>query len=426
MAGKDIIAMSLREVKRLKVIQEAVDRHITQKTAASMTGLSERQVRRLVKVVKEEGDIGIIHKARGKTSTRKTPEELRERTLNLYKRRYNGFGPTLASEKLAELDGILVSKETLRKWLIEVGLWKKKRKATYHRQWRPRRECFGEMIQMDGSHHDWLEGRGPEMVLMGYIDDATNNVFGRFYDYEGTMPAMESFRLYVKKYGLPISVYLDRHTTYKSSKKLTEWEELEGLEPMSQFERALKELGVEVIHAYSPQAKGRVERLFGILQDRLVKEMRLRGIKTKEEANAFLKEYLPLYNRKFRMSPANKTDAHVKLPGHFNLDNYLCIKTERTVRNDNTIAYNGSRYQIEEEASEKVIVQERLDGSMRVTCKGLRLRYREIAEEPKKKPAKSVDRRKFRRPSTPAKNHPWKRWNHKFVGKGGISRYGSV
>ncbi len=427
MAGKDIIEMSLREVKRLKVIQETLDKHITQKDAASMIRLCERQVRRLVKVVREEGDSGVVHKARGKTSTRKTPEKFRDKTLSIYKHKYNGFGPTLASEKLSELDGILVSKETLRKWLIEVGLWKRKRKGTSHRQWRPRKECFGEMVQMDGSEHDWLEGRGPELVLMGYIDDATNNVFGRFYDYEGTMPAMESFKFYVRKYGLPISVYLDRHTTYKSNGKLTPEEELKGMtEPKSQFERALEELGVEVIHAYSPQAKGRVERLFGVLQDRLVKEMRLRGIKTANEANDFLKEYLPVYNRKFRMCPGNSTNAHVQLPKHFNLDNYLCIKTERTVRNDNTIAHKGRLYQIEEDAAKKVIVQERLDGSMRVTCKRVSLRYREILERPKKETIKTVDRRKFRRPSTPAKNHPWKRWNHKFVGKGGIPKHGSI
>ena len=171
------------------------------------------------------------------------------------------------------------------KFVFEAGFWKKRRKLSGFRQWRPRKECFGQMVQMDGSHHDWLEGRGPKLVLMGYIDDATNRTYGRFYDYEGTLPAMDSFREYVKKYGLPMSVYLDRHTTYKSSKKLTEWDEVEGIEFLSQFERALKELDVEVIHALSPQAKGRIERLFGVLQDRLVKEMRLAGITTKEQAN---------------------------------------------------------------------------------------------------------------------------------------------
>ena len=317
MAGRHIIIMSLEEVRRLKIVQSAIDRRITQKSVSSILGLSERQVRRLVKVVREEGDCGIIHKSRGRPSNRRISDELRGRALSLYKERYSDFGPTLATEKLSELDGIEISDETLRKWLIAEGFWKKRRKRSIYRQWRPRKECFGEMVQLDGSHHDWLEGRGSRLVLMAYIDDATNTTYAMFYDYEGTIPAMDSFRGYVKMYGLPISVYLDRHTTYKSSKKLTEWEEVAGIESLSQFERALKELGVEVIHAMSPQAKGRVERLFGVLQDRLVKEMRLRGIKTKDEANAFLEEYLSRHNERFRVCPANEADAHVRLPGYF-------------------------------------------------------------------------------------------------------------
>ena len=167
------------------------------------------------------------------------------------------------------------------------------------------------MVQMDGSHHDWLEGRGPKLVLMGYIDDATNRVYGRFYDYEGTLPAMESFKGYVKIYGFPISVYLDRHTTYKSSKKLTEWEEIAGIEPLSQFERALKELGVKVIHARCRRPREESRGLFGVLQDRLVKEMRLRGIKTKEEANTFFED-ISLTMTGSGCVAANETDAHVR------------------------------------------------------------------------------------------------------------------
>jgi hypothetical protein len=267
------------------------------------------------------------------------------------------------------------------------------------------------MVQLDGSHHDWLEGRGPELVLMGYIDDATNTTYGRFHDYEGTMPAMESFQGYVRKYGLPISVYLDRHTTYKSPKKLTEWEKIEGMEqPLSQFERALAELGVEAIHALSPQAKGRIERLFGVLQDRLIKEMRLKGIETKEEANKFLAEYLPRYNEKFKVCPANEHDAHVRLPGNYNLDRYLCIKTERTIRNDNTLAHDGRLYQVEEKAtSKKVVVEVRTDGSLRIMSKGVALKYREIVERPKKERAVKTDQRAYNRPPKPSKDHPWKR-----------------
>lgn len=431
MAGKDIIEMSLREVKRLKVVQEAIDRHITQKAAASIMGLSERQARRLVKVVREEGDRGIIHKSRGRPSNRKTPGKVKDKVFLLYREKYHEFGPTLASEKLLELDGIKVSDETLRLWLIEAGLWQKKRKRSSHRQWRQRKECFGEMVQMDGSHHDWLEGRGPELVLMGYIDDATNTTFARFYDYEGTAPAMDSFKRYVRKYGLPQSVYLDRHTTYKSTRKLTEWEELEGLEPMSQFERALEELGVEVIHAYSPQAKGRIERLFGVLQDRLIKEMRLRGIKTKDEANVFLGEYLPKYNKRFRVCPANNTEVHVRLPRYFNLDKYLCIKTERTVRNDNTIAHNGKLYQIEAGTkTKKVMVEERLNGTMHVVSPvrdkslngvrdGVSLKYKEIEARPIRITVKSLASK--RRPRyIPPKDHPWRRYQYSGSRQAGV------
>ena len=211
MALEDRIEMSLSDLRRLKVVQEAIDHYVTQRSASAMLGLSERQVRRLVKRVRQEQDRGIKHRGRGRPSNNRMPEKLKEKALGLYRKKYQGFGPTLASEKLLEMDGIKLSDETLRKWLLEAGLWKKRRKRSGHRKWRPRKECFGQMVQIDGSHHDWLEGRGAELVLMGYIDDATNTVFGRFYDYEGTMPAMDSFKRYVRKYGLPISVYLDKH-----------------------------------------------------------------------------------------------------------------------------------------------------------------------------------------------------------------------
>jgi hypothetical protein len=412
MAGKDIIEMRLKELKRLKVIHEAIEKHITQETAASLIGVTERQIRRIIKAVREEGDKGIIHKSRGKTSHRRIPEKVKNRTLKLYKKKYHDFGPTLASEKLLELDKITISDESLRKWLMEEGIWKRRRKRSVHKQWRQRKACFGEMVQMDGSDHDWLEGRGVELVLMGYIDDATNTTFAKFYDYEGTIPAMDSFHGYIKKYGIPQSLYLDRHTTYKSPRKLTPEEELEGIpRALSQFERALLELGVKVIHAYSPQAKGRVERLFGVLQDRLVKEMRLRGIKTKQEANDFLQEYLPLFNRQFSIPAANDTDVHVELPKYFNANKALCIRTERTVKNDHTIVLNTNMYQIKDNVTtKKVTVEERMDGSFHVMSKGVSLKYREITERPRKVQI-AQDQRVHNRPPIPLKNHPWRRWD---------------
>lgn len=410
MAGEDIIAMSVRELRRLQVVHGALERRFTQKAAASLIGVSERQFRRLVRSVREGGDRGIIHKGRGRGSNRRLGAGVKARVLRLYRTQYPDFGPTLAAEKLLERDGLEVSRETLRQWLLGAGLWEKRRRRLQHRQWRMRKACCGEMVQMDGSHHAWLEARGPELVLMGYIDDATNTVSGRFYDYEGTMPAMDSFKRYVRRYGLPVSVYLDKHTTYKSQRELTVEEELAGvLQPLSQFERALEELGVAVIHAHSPQAKGRVERLFGTLQDRLVKEMRLRGISSREAANAFLREYLPGYNRRFGVRPANPIDVHVKLERGFNLDRYLCLKTDRTVRNDHTVAYDGKLYQITQPVlSRKVIVQQRFDGSVQmIGAGGMSLKYREITARPPK--AASPQRPRTSRPSRlPARDHPWR------------------
>jgi hypothetical protein len=413
MTGEGILAMRVRDLQRLKVVQRVIEKQVIERVAAGIIGCSERQVRRLVKRVREEGVGGLIHKARGKASNRKFPDKVKKKVVKLYRKKYAGFGPTLASEKLREVEKIAVSDETLRKWLLERGLWRKRRKRSAHRRWRARKECCGEMIQMDGSHHDWLEGRGPALVLMAYIDDATNRVFARFYDYEGTMPAMDSFLRYVRMYGLPQSVYLDRHTTYKSNKKLTPEEELRGQsEPLSQFERALEELGVEVIHAYSPQAKGRIERLFGVFQDRLVKEMRLEGVSTKAKANKFLETYLPRYNRKFGVSAAQEADVHVPVDRHFPLERYLCVKETRTVRNDNTVAYEGQLYQIEERTRVRtVMVEERLNGSLHITSGDVDLKFQAIAQRPKT--AAPPKRPKPRKAHIPAKDHPWRQWHNR-------------
>lgn len=409
MKGKDIIAMSVKEFKRLHVIKKVLDKELTQIKAAVVLELTERQVRRVVRRVRKEGDKGITHKSRGKPSGRRFPEEIKGRVIRLYRDKYPDFGPVFANEKLREVEAIEVSDQTLRNWLIEAGLWQRTRKVKTHRQWRERKEYFGEMVQMDGSHHDWLEGRGPKLVLMGCIDDATNNVYGRFYDYEGTLPAMDSFKRYARRYGLPHGVYLDRHSTYKSTAKPTIEDDLAGRQPQSQFERALDELGVRVIHATSPQAKGRIERSFRTLQDRLVKEMRLAGIKTKDEANEFLKGYLSVHNRRFGVAPAKQGDLHRPIPQGLDLNKVLCIKTKRALRNDFTIAHDKRLYQILDHVNTKgVIVEERMDGRILITYNGMVLRFKEIFARPEK--PKKPFTYKPRKRHIPPKDHPWRNY----------------
>ena len=413
MAGKDFIMASQRELKRLHVAQKVIEGSIKQEEAAEMLSLSERQIRRIVVRVRGEGPQGIVHRSRGRQSNRKYPEELKERVIELYSQNYEGFGPTLAQEKLLERAGISISDETLRLWLIEKGLWKKKRKGRQHRQWRPRKERYGEMLQADGSHHDWFEGRGPACVFMGYIDDATGKVYGRFYEYEGTIPAMDSFRRYIRKYGIPMSLYMDKHTTYKATGKPTIEDELNGTEPLSQFGRALGELGVQLIHAHSPQAKGRVERLFGTLQDRLVKEMRLRGISSIAEANEFLKEYLPIYNRRFTKKAAQAENLHRPIVKGLDLDRILCIKTTRSLKNDYTIAHDKKLYQIEEAVkTKKLMVEDYTDGSMAVFCRAKKVKFREIAERPEKQsaPQQPSEPSVWRKAPAPPKDHPWRKF----------------
>jgi len=410
MAGKDIIMISERELRRLHIIQKVLDKELKQVEAVEILNLTDRQIRRIIKRVRKEGNTGIIHKSRGRTSNRAIPKRVKDKVIKLYREEYGDFGPTLATEKLFGKNKIKIGIQTLRNWLIEDGAWQIKRKHRKHRQWRERKHRFGEMIQIDGSHHDWFEGRGPECVLMGYIDDATNNVFARFYGYEGTLPAMDSFKRYTSPYGLPHSVYIDKHSTYKSTAKPSIEDELSNTEPLSQVGRALKELGVKVIHANSPQAKGRVERLFETLQDRLVKEMRLRGIKTIEEANKFLEYYLPIFNKRFRVKAIEGGNLHRELPKGVDLDKILCIKTKRGLRNDWTVSHNKKLYQVIDHVRTKsVIVEERIDGSMLITHKDANLKYREIAQRPvREEKVEELCIIKSKKAYKPPENHPWR------------------
>lgn len=414
MVRKDIVMLTQEELKKVHVAKKVLEGVTTQIDAAKILSLSDRQIRRIINRIKVEGEKGAAHRSRGKPSGRKLSLKIKEKVILLYKEKYHRFGPTLMAEKLNEIEGIKISDETIRLWLMASGDWQKKRKVRQHRQWRERKEYFGEMVQMDGSHHDWFEGRGPKCVFMGYIDDATGKVFGRFYEYEGTIPAMDSFRQYVRKNGIPMSVYLDKHMTYKSPAEPSIEDELNGTQPMSEFERAMKELGVKVIHAHSPQAKGRIERWFNTLQDRLVKEMRLKGISTIEQANIFLKEYLLVYDKKFSVKPRKEENFHREIPNEMKLDQILCIKTERKLKNDFTISYEGKLYQILEKTNaKKVWVIEQTNGKMKVMYKEESLKFKEITwrpEKAQKKPLVLIPENKFK--YVPPPDHSWR--NFKF------------
>lgn len=410
MAEKDMLTMSRREAKTLHIIHQALDKKITQVEAAHLIGLSDRQIRRLIKRIQSEGDEGICHRSRGKRSNHCIPHKIKEKAIRLFKDRYKDFNLAHATEKFAEIHSITISDETLRLWLNEAKIPYRKRRGRNHRQWRERRAHFGELVQIDGSHHHWFEGRGPVCVFMGYIDDATGTVSGCFYDHEGVIPAMDSMKRYIRRYGIPKSVYLDKHSTYKSQAEPTIEEQLNDQKPMSQFQKSLADLSVEVIHANSPQAKGRVERLFKTLQDRLVKEMRLVGIKSIDEANEFLKTYLPKYNKRFRKKPASEADLHGATPQSRELDRIFCIREERTLRNDFTINHKGKRYQIEEATrAQTVVVEERLDGTIHISYKGRDLRCREIPAPPAKQVSEERVSVVKKKGVTPAATHPWKR-----------------
>lgn len=405
-----MITMSRKEASRLHILHQALDDRITQTEAASLVGLSDRQVRRLIKRIRKEGDDGICHRSRGKASNHRIPQKIKDRTIHLFREEYRDFNLTHASEKLSADQGITIHRETLRLWLQAAEIPYKKRKVRKHRKWRERKAHFGELVQIDGSHHDWFEGRGPVCVFMGYIDDATSTVHGRFYYYEGTIPAMDSMKRYIKRYGMPRGVYLDKHSTYRSQAEPTIEEQLADRKPMSQFERSLAELGIEVIHANSPQAKGRVERLFKTLQDRLVREMRLAGISSVEEANEFLKTYLPIHNRKFKKPAASEADLHRPALPSRELDRVLCIKEERTVRNDFTVIHNSALYQIERlTRAKKVVVEERLDGTLHITYNGHDLDYQKIEAGVCKDTPQTIRLAPGKQPWIPPASHPWRK-----------------
>jgi transposase len=408
---EDRFYMSSREGKRVPIIQQVLDGRLRQVKAAALLELSVRQIRRLQRRVHAEGVKGLTHRGRGRPSNRRLTGRLQQRALRLYRTRYADFGPTLATEKLAERDRLTVSVETLRTWLKAAGIPYPQRRRRPHRQWRPRRAHRGELVQVDGSHHAWLEARGPAGVLMAYIDDASSEVFARLYAYEGTVPGLDSFRGYATRYGLPQALYTDHHSTYRGKGAPTVADELAGrTRPQSQFERAVAELGVTVLHAHSPQAKGRVERLFRTFQDRLIKELRLADIRTIAAANTLLETYLPRYNQRFRVVPAAAADLHRPCPGSTRLAQALCLKTSRTVQPDGTVVSERQWFQVDEPRYPKrVVLEEHLDGSRHLTVEGRRLRYHRLPARPTRAAAPGRPPKPPRAPSPPSAEHPWKR-----------------
>ena len=414
--------MSQKERDRLKLIQQVAQGQLTQAKAAELLGLTDRQVRRILRRYETQGDIGLIHRSRGRPSKRQVPGALRRKALRGLKReKWRDFGPTFAAEKLAQHDGIVLSRETVRKWMIQEDLWKPRRRKPTHRHWRERKHCPGEMVQMDSSEHDWFEGRGEQAILTSMIDDASSQVFIRFFPSDTTQSNMIMLRDYIRRHGRPLSIYADKASHFMTTRSATVDEELQGIGPQTQIGRALAQLDIEYIPSHSAQSKGRVERGFGTMQDRLVKELRLADISTIQGANEFLeKTFVPSYNQRFTVEPACSIDAHRSIGGH-DLEAILSHQEQRVVANDYTIQYHNTRYQIAPESitarlrATKVVVERRLDGTIEVRHGGEYLQCRPLPERPKPKADEQEARRAKRRAQQPreghkpAKDHPWRR-----------------
>jgi transposase len=374
----DRIAMSQRERDLLKIMTPVLEGKRSQAEAARLADLSVRQVRRLQRKLEQDGDAALVHGLRGKPSNRRVDTPRRQQVLGMYRQRFGDFGPTFACEKLAEL-GLHVSPDTLRRWLIAEGLWERRRQREPHRRRRPRRSCFGELVQIDASIHDWLEGRGETLVLISMIDDATSRVLARFYPSATTEAHMDLVWRWLKRYGRPVSLYSDRHSILEPQDKGQLLPDAE-----TQFGRALRELEIGLIRAHSPQAKGRVERSFGTAQDRWVKELRLADACTEAQANAVLGRLLPGHNRRFAQAAEDGSDAHRALESGCKLAAIFSIQTERVVANDYTIRFANRFYQLLKpiypgERGGRVIIEQRLDGSMAIRFRTHYLRYQEVA-----------------------------------------------
>ena len=367
-------------------IMEMVKRELKTLKAASLElGISYSQAKRIYQRYLKGGDGALVHGNRGKPSNNKTDEEIVKKAVELYREKYYDFGPTLAQETLFERDSLEISVSTLRRALVSCGLWKQKKNGSEYRSRRTPRARFGELVQFDGSHHDWLEGRGVRCCLITMIDDATKRRLSMFFEEETMFGAMTVLKMWVERYGIPESLYCDKKNAFVLTREPTDAEILAGIHtPKSHFGKACDRLGIEVIAANSPQAKGRVERNHGVDQDRLVKALRLEGISTIEDANQFLlKTYLPKMNEKFSRPAKNGEDAHVN-PGKVNLDNILCMEFDRCIGKDFVIRFQARLFQILKtnkplpRTEDKVLVRIRLDNSIHIIWKDKPLKVKEI------------------------------------------------
>lgn len=405
------------ELRRHEVLSRVERKELTLREAAGVLRVSYAQAKRLRQRYRQGGAAALRHGNAGKRSNRAKPEQLQEQVLEIVRQEYgggerDGLGPTLAAEHLQSDHGIVVGVNTLRQWMLEAGLWQRRRRRKPRRQRRQRKPHFGELLQLDGSHHKWLEERGPKACLMNLVDDSTGVGQGLFAEEETTWAAADLLERWVRFYGVPQALYTDWATVYL--RKATEREQLEGIEPVTQFGTMCAKLGIEVIGAGSPQAKGRVERANGTHQDRLVKKLRLRGIDCYEAANLYLvNEYLPEHNERFQREPASPVDYHRRLPPGLDLRQVFCLEEERVVGADMVVRFENRFLQLQVRRNQpvwpgtRVTVRQWRDGRLEVHHEGVRLQYRELQARPAKASKAAGSGRRTVKPSP---QHPWRRY----------------
>jgi hypothetical protein len=411
----EMISMSRKERKRLEAFSRVKAGDLTLVVASGLLGLSYRQAKRAWARYQSQGDAGLVHRLRGRSSNRQSQDQVKQQALALYRQQYADYGPTLAAECLAKEDSLMVSVTTLRRWLSQAGLWERRRKRQPHRSRRPRRERLGELLQMDGSHHDWFEGRRGWAVLMVMIDDATGAVTALFYENESWASAADLFQGYARRHGLPCGLYVDQHSIYRPDHEPTDRELLDNCPAETQFGRAMRQLEVELILARSPQAKGRVERMNGTLQDRLVKAMRRAKIADLAAANRFLDDvFLPEFNARFKVIAAQPEDAHRPLSNIADLARIVSIQESRVVAKDWTVRWRNRVLQLPREAAEfiqsgrRVTVCEPLDGPLRVFAGEREVLWSPILNPPLPKPPQRIGPTGSSQGQKPAANHPWR------------------